>query len=204
MQDRGYMFEQQLIENTEGMLSMNMSYYKEPEENADVPTMILSPVIMNDNRLLMMSTMGVSYLMHTPSVLQSEKPEIDAIDFRRMFSNHDPDNLRFATALRMTGTFPFILPSVQLPSEPVMRVMDAGFRDNYGVETASRFLLVFQQWIQDNTSGIVLVNIQSFEDRKNIESVRSKSLPEMFLQPLRSVFSLMRFNVTIMQTICQI
>ena len=67
-----------------------------------------------------------------------------------------------------------------------MRVMDAGFRDNYGVETASRFLLVFQKWIEDNTSGIVLVNIQSFEDRKGIESVRSKSLPEMFLQTARS------------------
>lgn len=189
VQDRGYMFEQQLIENTEGILDMNMSYYKSLEEKSEVPTMILSPVIMNDNRLLMMSTMGVSYLMHTPRE-RAEKSEIDAIDFFRMFERNNPHNLRFVTALRMNGTFPFILPSVQLPTKPVMRVMDAGFRDNYGVETASRFSLVFQEWIQENTGGLVFVNIQSFEDSKNIESVASQSLPEMFLQPLRAVFSI--------------
>ena len=72
-----------LLHASNQMSNMNMSYYKGPEENADVPTMILSPVIMNDNRLLMISTMGVSYLMHTPSVLKTEKPEIDAIDFHR-------------------------------------------------------------------------------------------------------------------------
>jgi hypothetical protein len=41
--------------------------------------------------------------------------------------------------------------------------MDAGLRDNFGQETAIRFIQVFEQWIRENTSGIVFIHIR---DRK--------------------------------------
>ena len=72
-------------------------------------------------------------------------------------------NLRMLTALRMNATFPYVLPNVWLPSKPVIDVMDAGLRDNFGQETAIRFIQVFEEWIRENTSGIVFIHIR---DRK--------------------------------------
>jgi hypothetical protein len=40
--------------------------------------------------------------------------------------HRDPGNLKLTSALRMNATFPYITPVVSLPSEPMMRVMDAG------------------------------------------------------------------------------
>jgi len=84
----------------------------------------------------------------------------DIIDFNSFFSKQDPGNLRILTALRMNATFPIILPNVWLPSDPVIDVMDAGLRDNYGQETSLRFLNSFDDWIQENTSGILLIQIR--------------------------------------------
>ncbi len=79
----------------------------------------------------------------------------DAVDFAALFARQDPMNLRLLTALRMNATFPYVLPNVWLPSKPVIDALDAGLRDNYGQETASRFLLVMRDWIQANTSKVV-------------------------------------------------
>jgi hypothetical protein len=45
----------------------------------------------------------------------------------------------------------------------VIDVMDAGFRDNFGEMNAIRFLNAFREWMQENTSGVVLLQIR---DRK--------------------------------------
>jgi hypothetical protein len=87
----------------------------------------------------------------------------DAVDFTSFFAKQDPYNIRILTALRMNATFPIVLPNVWLPSEPVVDVMDAGLRDNFGQETALRFLEVFDDWIKQNTSGVLLLQIR---DRK--------------------------------------
>jgi hypothetical protein len=84
----------------------------------------------------------------------------DAVDFAAFFKNQDPYNLRMLTALRMNATFPIVLPNVWLPSNPVIDVMDAGLRDNYGQETTLRFLETFNDWIQENTSGVLIMQIR--------------------------------------------
>jgi hypothetical protein len=90
--------------------------------------------------------------------------EPDAIDFATFFRRQDPYNLRLLTAMRINATFPYVLPNVWLPSQPVVDVMDAGIRDNYGQETSIRFLNVFNDWLTKNTSGVVFIQIR---DRKN-------------------------------------
>jgi len=60
----------------------------------------------------------------------------------------------------MNATFPIVLPNVWLPSNPVIDVMDAGLRDNYGQETTLRFLETFEEWIDKNTSGVLLMQIR--------------------------------------------
>ena len=91
----------------------------------------------------------------------SEMTGPDAVDFAAMFKDENPMNLRMLTALRMNATYPYILPSVWLPSNPVIDVMDAGLRDNYGQETSLRFLNVFKDWINENTRGVLIIQVRS-------------------------------------------
>jgi hypothetical protein len=63
----------------------------------------------------------------------------------------------------MNATFPVVLPNVWLPSDPVIDVMDAGMRDNYGEESSLRFLASFDDWLKQNTSGVLMLQIR---DRK--------------------------------------
>jgi hypothetical protein len=62
--------------------------------------------------------------------------------------------------MRMNATFPFVLPNIELPADPEIDVMDAGFRDNFGNETSLRFIDVFKDWLKENTSKLVLVEIR--------------------------------------------
>jgi len=191
-QDRGYIFEQQFIENTKGLLGMNLDYYDRPERKAIVPMMFLTPLITNDSRMMIMSPHGVSYMMRPPFSYQGagENLRIDAVDYGALFEKHNPMNLRFATALRMNATFPFIFPSVQMPTNPILTVMDAGFRDNFGLESATRFAAIFRTWIRENTSGITIISIRSYAQPEKIAETSSKSLSELILNPLSPVFAL--------------
>jgi hypothetical protein len=84
----------------------------------------------------------------------------DVVDFTSFFAKQDPYNLRVLSALRMNATFPIVLPNVWLPSEPVIDVVDAGLRDNYGQETALRFLEYFDDWIRQNTRGVLIIQLR--------------------------------------------
>jgi hypothetical protein len=84
----------------------------------------------------------------------------DAVDFHSFFQKQDPMNLGLLSALRMNATFPYVLPNVWLPTYPVIDVMDAGLRDNFGQEASLRFITVFKDWLQENTSKVVLLQIR--------------------------------------------
>jgi hypothetical protein len=42
--------------------------------------------------------------------------------------------------------------------------MDGGLRDNYGVENSLRFLSHMQKWIEENTSGVLIIQIRDRMD----------------------------------------
>jgi hypothetical protein len=163
IKDRGYAFEQKLNENTRGMLDNQLRSWVDDEKNARIPLMLFNSVVTRDGRKMIISTQPVSFLMKPVHDTNSTAMDPDAIDYGALFRKQDPMNLRMLTALRMNATFPYVLPNVWLPSKPVIDVMDAGLRDNFGQETAIRFMQVFEQWIRDNTSGIVFLHIR---DRK--------------------------------------
>ena len=162
VKDRGYAFEQKLNDNTNGLLDKSIGFYKNEEGEARIPLMILNSVITRDLRKLMICTQPLSFMMQAAfadSTSMMSGP--DAVDFAAMFRNENPMNLRFLTALRMNATYPYILPNVWLPSKPVIDVVDAGLRDNYGQETTLRFLHVFKDWIQKNTRGVLIIQVRS-------------------------------------------
>lgn len=160
--DRGYIFEKQLNENTNNAFTQKLKDYKFPEAEAIIPMTFLTPSIVNDGRRMIISPQGVSYMTIPP--IGFERPnsvEIDAVDFGRVFAKQGAQEMNFATALRMNATYPYILPNVYMPSKPGIEVMDAGFRDNYGITSATRFIHVFKDWISENTSGVVLLQISA-------------------------------------------
>lgn len=191
-QDRGYSFEQQFIENTDGLLAHDLAYYQEAEASASIPLLFLTPLIANDSRMLVISPQPVSFMMRPPFSYQgaSHSNKIDAVDYGALFRAHDPMSLRFATALRMNATFPFIFPSVQMPSEPTINLVDAGFRDNFGLEMATRFAAIFRKWIRANTSGVVIVSVRSYAQAEEISETTSHSLSELFFNPLGPMFAI--------------
>jgi Patatin-like phospholipase len=163
VKDRGYAFEQKLNDNTAGVLNKTLGDYSADEKAANIPMVIFNSVISRDGRKLMISTQPISFLMQPGFTEEDGSTNVDAVDFSALFSKQDPLSLRILTALRMNATFPYVLPNVWLPSDPIIDVMDAGIRDNYGQETTLRFLNVFKDWVKQNTSGVLLIQVR---DRK--------------------------------------
>jgi len=161
VKDRGYSFEQKLNDNTRGFLNKQLGDYVNEEKSATIPLMFFNSVITRDSRKMIICTQPVRFMMQG-NIDSSRIPEADpdAVDFVSFFKKQDPYNIRMLSALRMNATFPIVLPNVWLPSDPVIDVMDAGLRDNYGQETTLRFLSSFDDWIRENTSGVLVIQIR--------------------------------------------
>lgn len=185
VKDRAYSFEQQLNKNTRYLLDKELSALQEEEKQALIPTMIFNSVITRDGRKMLISTHPLSFLMKPAgdAGLQLDG-DPDAVDFAALLQKQDPMNLRLLTALRMNATFPYVLPNVWLPTEPVIDVMDAGLRDNYGIETAVRFIHVFRHWIRENTSGVTLLQIKDRKGGGWEHPFESKAISEIVTKPL--------------------
>ncbi len=159
--DRGYAFEQKLSENTHGVLDKRLKDYAIPEQTAQIPFMFFNSVINRDGRKMIIGTHPARFLMRPMTDVTHITPfDADAVDFHTFFAKQDAMNLSVLSALRMNATFPYVLPNVWLPSDPVIDVMDAGLRDNFGQETALRFIDAFKGWFQQNTSKVVLLQLR--------------------------------------------
>lgn len=182
--DRGYAFEQKLNSNTRGILDKTLSSYATPEYAGLLPTAFFSGVISRDGRKLIMASQPVRFMMKAASdtnALMSQDP--DAVDFQSFFAKQDAKALPLLSALRINATFPYVLPNVWLPSTPIIDVMDAGLRDNFGQETALRFVEVFQDWLQANCSKVVLLQIRDRAMGDWEKPLESKSLFGYFTKP---------------------
>ncbi|REJ83517.1 MAG: patatin-like phospholipase family protein [Bacteroidetes bacterium] len=189
VKDRAYAFEKQLNENTGMVLQKRLSAYREPEAAAIIPMMVFSPTIVNDGRRLMISPQPISYLSHhkVDSGFKFNST-IDEIEFRKLFRDQHADNIRFTSVLRMNATFPYILPAVSLPSSPTIQVMDAGIRDNTGLKTTLKFLHTFRHWIEENTSGVVFVDIRDSKKSRPVEEKPKMSILENIITPLGNIY----------------
>lgn len=183
--DRGYAFEMQLNSNTDSVLDKTLKYYQEPELKAQIPMLIWSATINADGRKLLISPQPISYLC-APELSPSMPAfkDVDGVDFGQYFAGQNAMDMRVTSAIRMCATFPYVLPNVFLPSDPIVDVMDAGIRDNFGQETSMRYLYTFRDWINENTSGVVFIQIR--DTRKNdINGIKqSMELSDMAFDPL--------------------
>jgi hypothetical protein len=185
--DRATAFEEQLARNTHKAFNRRLRDYTMPEREALIPMMILTPTIVNDGRRLVIASQPVSYLTSSfqSGANRDELPE--DIEFAKMFAKHDAMNLHFSSALRMNATFPYVTPMTTLPSEPMIEVLDAGVRDNFGMKTTMQFLYTFRDWINQNTSGVIIVQVRDLPKNKDL-SDKKITLLGKFSGPIGGIY----------------
>jgi hypothetical protein len=186
--DRATALEEQLERNTLGAFNTRLSDYIVPEKQGEIPLIILSPTIARDGRRLIIGSQPFSFLC---SNIDSDNPMnqlfVENIEFARLFKSHDAMHLRFSSALRMNATFPYVTPMSTLPTEPSIEVIDAGIRDNFGWKTTCAFLHSMRNWIESNTSGVVIVQVRDLpRDKELTES--SSTLLSKFSAPLGGIY----------------
>ncbi len=144
LKDRAYSFENKLEKNTNNAFDKRLSDYQLSEANSIIPMMVFSPSIVNDGRKLLISSQPISYLTQNTRTDKTLYNKLyDAIEYSRFFEQQAASQTLFSSVLRMSATFPYISPVVSLPSEPRIEIMDAGLRDNFGLETSLRFIKTF-------------------------------------------------------------
>ena len=153
--------EEKQKENTGGIMHKKVSDYEQAESTAAIPSVFFNSVITRDGRKMIIASRPVRFLMRpvadTTNIMGFDP---DAIDFNSFLHHQNSNDINLLSALRMNATFPYVLPNVWLPTNPVIDVMDAGLRDNYGQESALRFISVFKDWLKENTSKVILIQIR--------------------------------------------
>lgn len=158
--DRGYAFEDQLIENTLAFEGRVLDDYAPWVSAARLPMLVFTPAILNDGRQLVAADLPAAYLCTADSFNAVYSNEVPAVELRRLLAAQGAGQLRFTSLIRMNASFPYVLPFVELPTQPRTEVLDAGAIDNFGVSMAVRFAFRLRQWIRENTGGVVLVMVR--------------------------------------------
>lgn len=188
--DRGYTFEEQLNQITDGMMDKPISAYDTFERQAVIPMMMLTPTIVNDGRKLYIGSRPVGFMNYElTNFPEYTSKKMSGVDFQRLFENQGGKDLRFLSALRMCATFPYITPNTSLPTDPSIFIMDAGISDNFGLNDAARFLYAYKDWIAENTSGVILVSIRDSPKLATIPKREGQTIIDAFTQPISSVYN---------------
>jgi hypothetical protein len=187
--DRGYIFEKALHENTDSVLFKTVSSYYQAEHSGSIPMLLFSPTIINDERKLFIGAQSFSYL-GVPDIGANHHalPDMDGIDMHDLLGNEQANALLLSSAIRMSCTFPYILPTVHLPTQPEIEIMDAGIRDNFGIESTVRFIIFFREWIAANTGGVIIVNLRGMEQELPIQENVSKGVIEKLFSPIGNIY----------------
>jgi hypothetical protein len=182
--DRGYIFEKVLIDHCGGFFEKKLLDYQEPEQSASIPQFIFTPSIVNDGRRLLISTLPLSFLMETRDGNRSEN-----LDYLSYFKENDPLSIRFSSILRMNSSFPYIMPTVSMPTKPDIEIFDSGLRDNYGIKTSLRYIFELKDWLEKNTSGIVILQIRDGLKGAQLKSkTTNRSMFSELLSPFGSLY----------------
>jgi hypothetical protein len=173
--DRGGALEDAWGTALRGLLNKKFAALRPDEQAGWRPSLIFSPMLVEDGRQLFISNLELSKVVRNAAVLLGENlpPNPDnpvnpvgrrllsreGLELFKVLPGADRD-LPLSTAARMSASFPYILPAVTLPTDPPRRVVDAGYYDNYGVGIAASWLFSHSEWIRKHTSGVVLIQIR--------------------------------------------
>ncbi len=175
VKDRGTVFEDQWK-----LLDRAFSDLRGPESNGSIPSLIVSPMIVETGERLLISNLDVDALV-TPMALSKVKYSSSGRVFFRRFPGAQ-GTFKLKTAARMSASFPYVLPAVSLPTNPPARIVDAGYYDNFGVNLAAAWAYQNREWIKIHTSGVALIQVNAFP--RGSEPV-AKTTPDGVVAPLQ-------------------
>jgi hypothetical protein len=187
--DRGQTLEGS-FEGTTHQLAQSFAALRPGERQGWRPSLVFSPMLVEDGRRLLISNLSLPYLASSEGAFLLEEgaparsPRLrvrqmkpsktadapgaearrdrysrSAVELFRLFPQAR-GRFKVSTAARMSATFPYVSPAVQLPTDPPRRVVDAGYYDNYGVNVAAGWIYHHRAWLRRHTSGVVLIQIR--------------------------------------------
>ncbi len=182
--DRGQAIEDAWNKNTNGVLTKKFSDLKDFEQYGKIPSLIFSPMLVEDGRRLLISNLDLSHLLvrNSGPMIGSDSEKsysISAMEFHRVFYPAG-NQLKISTAARMSATFPYISPAGELPSSPARHLVDAGYYDNYGINVTALWMIrTVEQLKEYAPKGVVLIQIRdALEDiGRNQYKFRKESRP---------------------------
>jgi len=186
--DRGYAFEMQLNENLGGLMSKSLKDYRAAEFQAEIPSLLFTPTINNDGRRLLIATRPMNFLT-AHSDYGSAFEQAEAIDYMSFFAPLQAENTKLSSVIRMSATFPYVMPNISLPSYPEIEIADAGLRDNFGFLGSSKYLMALKDWIVKNTSGVVVIQIKDSPSEIKIREKTRKSILSNLSSPLGGFYA---------------
>jgi hypothetical protein len=184
---------------------------KPKEEAGLIPSIIFSPMLVEDGRRILISNLplhdlavihGEGLLMENlthlraqyqrdnnttkaPDAFDMEFPDVasvSAVELFRLLGEESRDNLKLASAVRMSATFPYVTSSVTLPVDPPRHVVDAGYYDNYGVNLAAAWIASHRDWIKKNAAGVLVIQARAFRNERRLkilsEQIHASSLSD--------------------------
>jgi hypothetical protein len=155
------------------------------------PSLVLSPMIVETGRRLVVGNLDLAaLLLSTGPRLGTGGPGRSGEDDRVPYSLSGVqlfeklpaarETLRLSTAVRAQANFPYVLPSTELPplgpGQPRLRVVDAGYYDNEGVDLAGAWIFAHRDWLRTETAGVLLVQIRDSPDAAAARRRRGRPL----------------------------
>lgn len=178
--DRGHALEDAWRDHLDGRLSnTRLSDLRASEEDGWRPSLVFSPMLVEDGRRLLISNLDLATLATnevrtlvgaddsrpSPNQKPPAHPAERCVESRsevellKLFPTTGPA-LTLATAARMSASFPYVSPAATLPTIPRRRVVDAGYYDNYGVNLAAIWLDANRKTIEELGHRVVVVQIR--------------------------------------------
>ncbi len=190
--DRGIVLENTWGGSPDGGIKVPIQEFVASEAVGEIPSLIFSPMMVDDGRRLLISNLDLWNLSNAGgSQITENDPgknphaySLTAFEFFRLFPM--AKDFLVSTAVRMSASFPYVSPAVNLPTDPPRRVVDAGYYDNYGVQVSSAWLQKHADWLVENTSGVVLIQIRDAISQK--ERLEVADAPTGFLATIARGF----------------
>jgi uncharacterized membrane protein YeaQ/YmgE (transglycosylase-associated protein family) len=184
--DRGLALEEAWNSYLDGALEKSFDQLAQGEAEGWCPSLVLSPMIVEDGRRLLISNLHLAPLAETtgsfltgpagPPQATSEETgpqprpkgryheersrySLTALEFFQLFPE-TWSKFKLSTAVRLNASFPYVSPVAALPTNPPRHAVDAAYYDNYGVNLAAWWISQNAAWIQENTSGVVVIQIR--------------------------------------------
>jgi hypothetical protein len=183
-EDRGRALERSWELNTNGRMAMPFRSLARGETSGWLPSLIYSPMMVEDGRRLLVSNLDLADLT-------ASFPPAPAISSVQLFAcaGEGIDEIRLSTVARLSATFPWVTSAGRLDSDPDRRVVDAGYYDNYGVDLAASWIRRYAGRLTEkktsDVSGVLLIQIRDEKTYEgSVDAVPGPTYPNRLVSPL--------------------